>query len=483
MADLALVNKEIDDLLAEREVIRAKHPGAFMPEEARKRDEEIADRVARLKVVALEEQQNARDKMFEEANEFLNKPQNQISHPVNADDEGRRTMMRAGWKIQDGMIMRETAFGDIVFCQEEAMFGPLPSDDPVAAQTIKELRVSFQPDYRNVYKKWLALAIKVGDGVVARSGLTTQEQNALSEGTLEGGGAVVPADTAAALLVRLQSRSVMNRICRVVPTSRDRWEAPAVKKAASNGTIYSSGFVGGVVGETPAFANNDAQFEMFEIGIKKFRSTTLASNDWLADASVDMLGFLARDGGGNLALTEDYYFINGLGTGLQPRGLLESGLSTTTVEGTTTDHISNTVSNAGSAPLIDQLPYAVPSQYAENGQWLFARSTEGKIRGLVDANGRSWWMPQQVAGGQGSTPRELGGYPVNNSEWMPVGGTNGNKVIVFGDFQEYIIARRANIATRVLTERFADTEQTGVMLVSRAGGGLWNTDAFIVGIV
>jgi HK97 family phage major capsid protein len=484
MTDLKLVNTELEDVLAERTLLREKHKGATMPEEARVRDEQLVERAAKLRFLVEETKQAERDKQFEETAKWMEDPIRTVPTHVNADDEGRRVMMKAGWKISNGMITRETSMGDLPFIPEEVMFGPIPGDDPVTAKYFKQTRATFQPDYRNAYVKWMRAPFH-GEGADAAAlrGLSSQEQNALSEGQSDLGGFAVPPDLQAEMFVRMAQESVMRRLARVVPTSRDKVQWPAVKAATSNGTIYSSGFVGGIVGETPAFSDVDPGFEQFEISVKKFRTATKMSNDWIADAAGNMLAFLAQNGAENLALVEDYYFINGDGTPLQPVGILNAGLSTTTVEGSTTDHISNTTSNAGSGPLIDALPYLVPAQYAGRGQWLMARHSEGKIRGLVDANGRSWWMPQQAAGGAGTTPRELGGYPVNNSDFMPVGGTNGNKVLVFGDFSAYVIAQRASMSTIVLRERFADTEQTGIIINERAGGGLWNTDALYIGIV
>lgn len=483
---LALLNDEMDTLRDERAQLRAKNPGAVMPEEARVRDAEIVDRMQAVAVLIEREQQRKRDAMFDNTVNYMDDVTNQVPRGFNADDKGRRDLLSAGWDIRGGMVFRRTSNGEVAYCAEDVLFGPIPSEEKDAQQArhMKQMRAVFQPEYRDAYMKWLRSPFKgIGADALALSRLSGAEQNALSEGTGESGGFVVPPDIQAEILQRLAARSVMNRLARTILTSRPSVQFPTIQAASSNGTIYNSGFVGTVVGETPAFAENDPAFGQFEISVKKFRASTKMSNDWFADAASAMIARLSADGGENLALTEDYYFINGDGTPLQPVGLLNAGLSTTTVEGTTTDQVSNTIANAGSASLIDALPYLVPEQYTGNAEWLMNRNTEGKIRALVDANGRPWWMPQQSSGGSGGAPNELGGYPVNNSAWMPVGGTNGNKVLVFGDFQSYIIARRAEITTTVLRERFADNDQTGLILMSRAGGGLWNTDAMYIGIV
>jgi len=148
----------------------------------------------------------------------------------------------------------------------------------------------------------------------------------------------------------------------------------------------------------------------------------------------------------------------------------------------TADTVSNTTTDTGSAPKIIDLTYALPSQYLPNARWLMKRAIEGKIRKLVDASGRFLW-PAITNSGFAATPRELMGYPLENSEWMPAEGTDANKIVLFGDFSAYVIAQRAQMSTVVLRERFADTDQVGIIMFERVGGGLWNTDALRLGIV
>jgi HK97 family phage major capsid protein len=128
----------------------------------------------------------------------------------------------------------------------------------------------------------------------------------------------------------------------------------------------------------------------------------------------------------------------------------------------------------------------LPAQYADNAQWLMRRSIEGKIRVLADSTGRYLWPLQSgslLGLPNGTGARALMDYQVNNSDFMPDDGTDANKVTIFGDLSAYIIAQRAQISTQILRERFADTDQTGIIIFERVGGALWNADAVRVGIV
>lgn len=484
MADLAVLNEELEQAVARHDALRLKYPGAVMPDDLAAEDDAVVKRIGTIRVMIKEEQQRQRDAMVSNTADWMDKPEYQVRVPVDTDADGVKTLRMAGWEVKNGMWEKQTSLGKSQpMYGEDVLFGKMPSaaEDSVAAAYFKQTRAIIQPEYRDAWIKWFRTK-GVSDSM-AFAMLSTAEQKALSEGTDGAGGFVVPPDVQAEILVRLPQMSVMRRLARTVQTSRDELKWPAVKANASSGSIYSSGFVGGWVGETPAFSETDPSFEQFSIGIKKARVATKVSNDWLADAAANMLAFLAQNGAENMALVEDNGFIAGVGSSNQPLGILNCGITTVDVEGSTSDTISNSTSNAGSFPKIESnLIYGVPSQYADRGSFLLNRAMEGKVRGLVDGNGRPIWLGANDSG-FGATPRQINGYPVYNSEFVPSDGTNANKVIIFGDFSAYIIAERAQLSTVVLRERFADTDQTGIILFSRVGGGLWNTDALRIGIV
>lgn len=477
MSNLALLNDELAQLRGQREAIRTKNPGQTMPETARAEDDELIRRMERVTAAIEVEKQRIRDAAFEETARYMDDPEYQINRAVNADDEGRKIVARAGWQARNGMMYRQTSRGEFAYCSEEVMFGAIPTSDPVAARYFQQVRATMQPEYRTAWLNYIKVR---GD----RTALPGPEQAALSEGVSEAGGYLVPPDVAAEIMARRADASVMRRVATVRQTSRNVYQIPAVTANSTSGSIYSSGFVGGVVGETPS-SNTDSgpTFQQFEIGVKKFEAFTKVSNDLIADAASDLLAFLAADGGRNLGLVEDYYFISGDGTALQPLGLLNSGLTTGDVEGSTSDTISNTVSNAGSAPKITALSYLVPAQYTGNAAWLMSRTTKGDIHALVGADGRPWWQDASAAGGAAGAPSTLAGFPVFESPFMPSDGTNANKVLVVGDMSAYIIADRAALSVVIDTSNLIGSDQTQIFIRSRAGGGLWNTDALRVGIV
>jgi HK97 family phage major capsid protein len=204
----------------------------------------------------------------------------------------------------------------------------------------------------------------------------------------------------------------------------------------------------------------------------------------VSDAAVNILAWLAQNGAENMALTEDQGLINGDGSALQPLGLLNAITSTVDVEGTTSNTITNTTSDLGSAKkLISNVAYALPAQYVSRAKWIMRRTIEGKIRALVDGSGRFLWPPFTGSGFASTTGEPLLGFPVLHSDWVPDDGTDANPVVVLADLSNYIIAQRTQVTSVVLRERFADSDQVGIILFERLGGNIFNTDAVRVGVV
>ena len=437
---------------------------------------------------------------------FLESPATRLQHGINGESSERKMLQEAGWDVKGGMCYAPTSVegktyrgfdgeqrvvGKVAMYPEDVLFGEVPADDPDTARYYKTTRAIFAPGYRTAYEHFLKSSVKYRSEHMAFNMLPPVEQKALSEGTDTAGGFIVPPDIQAEMLVRVPQMAVMRQFARVQPTNRDTLRWPAVAPNAgtydgqSGGSVLSSGFVGSWAGETPAFTDTDASFEAFDIAIKKIRCATKLSNDFVSDAAVNILAFLAQNGAENMALVEDLGFIQGSGAKLEPLGILNvPGILTTNVVGTTSHKISNGVSTpTDSVNAIQDLWYSLPPQYARNARWLMRRSIEGAIRKLVDANGRPVWFPYAESGLAGARPDDLLGAPISQSDWMPADGAANNTPLIVGDFSNYIIGQRTQITSVVLRERFADSDQVGIILFERVGGAAYNFDAFRIGYV
>ena len=443
----------------------------------------------RLQKAIEEEEKRVLAADFSGIQSFLDGPKYKVSRNVNSDVDGEKTIINAGWEIKNNRVFVPTSLGKMVdLYDRDVLFGEAPSEDKDAVNYYAKARVTIQPEYRIAYNKFIRECAKTRSESMAMMRLSSEEAKALSEGQDDQGGYLVPPDLMAEILVRLPQTSIMRRLARIVNTSRDRvvWPRVLPHATADLASIYSSGFVGSWVGETPAFSETDPGFGTMEISIKKLRAATKLSNDFVADAIVDVPAWLAQNGSENMGLQEDAAFISGLGTPFVPLGFLNdpdvAANKTVDVEGSTANTISNTAASNGSANKIINLAYSLPSQYAARAEWLMRRAIEGDVRTLVDGAGRYLWPAMTESGFIGRLPPLLGAS-VNNSEFMPNDGTDGNLVLAYGDFSNYIIAQRAQISTVLLRERFADTDQVGFILIERLGGALWNSDAIRVGKV
>lgn len=500
-----LLSDELDQITQKRQILRSKHAGSTMPAEATAEDEQLHERALKVREAIEQEKVRARDADFDDLLHYQNDPSYRIpvgAH-VNSDDSGRKTIESAGWKIKSGVIVRETSLGDYPMYEEEVLFGPLPENSS-EREFYTLTRAAIQPEYRDAYVKFIKLVARTGEKSTALSMMSGAEQKALSEGLDTAGGYLVPPDVQAEIFARTAQQAVIRQLARVINTSRDRVMWPRVEPASAStgsppgntggGSIFSSAFVGTWFGESASQNDIDPVFGTVDIGIRKIRCSTKMSNDFISDAVTNIPAFLATDGGRNMALVEDNGFLRGQQLGnpsLEPNGLLSEtalqagGASAVLIEDSST---ANNIANAGyaagtgSAGRIIGLAYALPAQYVQGASWVCRRSVEGKIRALQDGQGRFLWPPA-IASGFAAVTRELLGMPIYNSDFVPADGTDTNQVLILGDWSAYIIAQRAQITSTVLRERYADTDQTGIILWERVGGGLTNPDAFRVGVV
>jgi HK97 family phage major capsid protein len=495
--NIKLLNEELEQNVARRQAIREQHKGNVLPAESREEFETLTKRGEALVNLIEVEKQKSWDKSLDEQKAYLDEPVYKVPRAMNFDGDSadRKQLIGAGYEVKGGMIVRKTSLGQAIpMYSEEVLFGPLPQDNG-RKEYFQSVRRIFQPDYREAWIKFMGSPmLRMGESAAFVS-LSATEQKALSEGLDASGGYTVPPDIQAEIGGRRAQTAVMRRLCSIRQTNRDQWQMPMFAPNSTSPNIYADGFVAAWVGETPTQADIDPSFEMFTIGIKKLRAKTTLSNDLIADSIGSLLSELSVRGGRSLGLKEDEGFIAGAGTPLEPLGILSHPVALTVVassgmavdvEGTTANSISNTVSDAGSAPDIKSMAYALPSQYAANATWLMRRGIQGDVAALVDANGRPFWN-SYLESGFARPQMIIEGFPVENSEFM---GTDGSVSagpstipLLVGDFREYFIIERTQMSVRVLNERYADTDQTGLILFARVGGGLWNFDAFRTGII
>jgi HK97 family phage major capsid protein len=226
--------------------------------------------------------------------------------------------------------------------------------------------------------------------------------------------------------------------------------------------------------------NPNPDVDLFSAPIKKIRDLQFMSEAQRDDQRVDLTAAVVFNSVDNALRMEDSGLINGSGVGNEPLGMLNAAdlPATTDISGTTAETISNTLADQGSTPKILTLQGTLPSRFHADAAWICAGSTFAAIKALVNANGDASF-PEARSG------KMLLGSPVHLCDGVPVGGVDGNKVLIYGAFNRgFRIARKpAGISIRLLNELYAGRDLVGIRVIYRVGGGMILPAAFRVGRV
>jgi HK97 family phage major capsid protein len=296
------------------------------------------------------------------------------------------------------------------------------------------------------------------------------EEKALSVGSNEDGGYLVPAETETEISRLLTTISPMRAICGVRQVSSSVYKKP----------ITITGPQVGWVGETAARTQTNSQvLDELAFPTTELYAMPAATQNFLDDAAVDVGQWIAEEVNAAFAEQETAAFILGDGTN-KPTGFLDAdivaeddwawdklGYIATGVDGGFPD---GTAPVDASDVLID-LVYALKSGYRQNATWLMNRRTQGAIRKLKDADGNYLWQPAAAPDGRAS----LMGFPLIEAEDMPDIDEDATP-IAFGDFRRgYLIVDRQGV--NVLRDPYSAKPYVLFYTTKRVGGGIADFDA------
>lgn len=106
---------------------------------------------------------------------------------------------------------------------------------------------------------------------------------------------------------------------------------------------------------------------------------------------------------------------------------------------------------------------------------MFHDLTLKSLRKLKDGEGQYIWQPASVIA---KAPATILGHDYVINQAMPQIGA-GNKSVVFGDFQRYVVRRVKEFLVRRLNERYADLDQVGFIGFGRYDGALIDQKAMV----
>lgn len=296
--------------------------------------------------------------------------------------------------------------------------------------------------------------------------LRALESKAMSYGSAQDGGYLVPDETEAEIGRRLALISPIRSIASV------RQVTGAVLKKP----FAVSGPAVGWVGETAARPQT-ATPTLAELSFPtvELYAMPAATASLLDDAAVDIDRWIAGEVETAFAEQEGAAFVAGDGTN-KPRGFLDYdqvaeaswawdkiGYVATGVDG------ALPASNP-SDTLIDTI-YALKAGYRQNASWVMNRKTQATIRKLKDADGNYLWQPPAAPGQRAM----LMGFPVVEAEDMPDAAIDATP-IAFGDFQRgYLVVDRTGV--RVLRDPYTAKPYVLFYTTKRVGGGVQDFDA------
>lgn len=254
-----------------------------------------------------------------------------------------------------------------------------------------------------------------GNSLERRTGLNTI--------TAAAGDATVPIGFRAVLYQHLIFNSAIRQTRATVLTT-DSGEPIQLPKTTAHPAL------GTIVSEAALINENDPTFGQGTLHAYKFGNLIQISTELEQDTAVDLLGYIARITGVQLANGAGSLMIVGTGTN-QPQGVLVGvGAATGSV-------VAGTSTPAANGPVYKELESiydAIIPPYQINGEWLMNQTTVSKLRQLTDLYGRPLWVPSLTS----DMPSQLFGKPVYLDPYVPSAGSNSTS-IAFGDFAPYFI--------------------------------------------
>ena len=304
--------------------------------------------------------------------------------------------------------------------------------------------------------------IRYGVGDAATIKYTPEEVRALAGTSDADGQFLVPIEFESQLLMNAYDLAAIRPLCQVGTTSRDIVQLGALSKPS---VAWGKRAI--------AVTEQDLTTGGKQIRVRNLKALTLISNDTLDDADADIMSEVREAFEYAVAEAEDDAFAVGADEDAPPGIMANATVLASYKFSGVADAISDATFN-GIDKLLE-LIYGLNSKYRRNGTFAMNSTTESLYRQLKNGNGDYLWQPSVQAG----VPVALHGRPIINPEGM-ADVAAGAYPVVFGDFRAgYKIRDRSGLVITRLVERYAEYDQTGLLLKKRVGGQVVLPEAFI----
>jgi len=258
----------------------------------------------------------------------------------------------------------------------------------------------------------------IGD-IYERNQKSIQQKAAYAEGANATGGYLVAPEYLWDMVMLAKSNTFMLDACTVIPMGSNQvlvpseLTRPAVAWDAEGSVTQSEG-----------------TFAQVSMTAKRLSAYSLASNEMLADGSLDVATILAEQFGYAIRLEVDNQVLNG--TGAPVSGLLTAAAGNSVVLASgSTNFSAQTVQNYADAV------YKLNEADAANAMFVINRISKFYLRTMRDANGQFLYAKPE-----GQNPATMWEIPVKVSETITNTSAASTGFAVLGDFKKFYIGRR-----------------------------------------
>ena len=217
------------------------------------------------------------------------------------------------------------------------------------------------------------------------------------------------------------------------------------------------------IDEGATIPEHDISFKQPVVTIKKLGVLVKLSNELIEDSQANLDPLLNALVARAILKELDNQLING--TGAPFTGVLNE------------TNIVNLVSSAALADVINyddivDVESAVSSDLVLNSSFAIHRTIAGILKKKKDSTGR----PLGIVDPKAKTIDEI---PYIVSERMPHDVSASKPVLLYGDWQNVIVAKRKTLTLQVLREKYSDSDQTGLKFIARYGIKTMAPEAFV----
>jgi HK97 family phage major capsid protein len=332
--------------------------------------------------------------------------------------------------------------------RRETMQQLLQRWETVDSKLSNQLLATSSPDYLRAFAK---LARSSGRTEV----LSDRERHAVARAMSladSSGGYLVPFQLDPTVILTSDgSLNEIRQIARQVVATGDVWHGVSAGNVSwsfdpVHGQAPANNSSGAGTGAVSEVSDDSPEFAQPEVTVKTARGFVPISLEAFMDESnvAAEVGRLLADGKDEL---ESQVFITGTGF-LEPAGLITRLAASATAE------TLSAASNAFALEDVYTLHDALPARYRRRAAWLGNQSIYSLTRQFDESGGSALWAQLGAA-----RPQVLLGRPAYEAEPMDgvVDSGSDNYVLIFGDFQYYVIADRIGMTVEFVPHLFGAT--------------------------